>query len=108
MFYKPLNSCSVVAEPEVHPLQSRYLHLHELLIDDIIWVDEADNLEKATSYIEGCKVVGVDCEWKPNYVKGGRNKVPSFLFLVSSCIPSFLQSSTLLSLMLEREVYDVG
>lgn len=62
-------------EPEVHLLQNRYLHLHELFIDDIIWVDDADGLQKATSYIEGCKVVGVDCEWKPNYVKGITSKV---------------------------------
>lgn len=76
-FIQTLITCYVLAEPEVHPLESRYLHLHELFIDDIVWVDEADSLQKATSYIEGCKVVGVDCEWKPNYVKGSKgNKVP--------------------------------
>ncbi|XP_057252409.1 uncharacterized protein LOC125499636 [Beta vulgaris subsp. vulgaris] len=69
-------STNLTSEPEVHPVQSRYLDLHELFIDDIIWVDEAVSLQKATSYIKGCKVDGVDCEWKPNYVKGSRaNKV---------------------------------
>ncbi|GAB4835758.1 hypothetical protein Ancab_000667 [Ancistrocladus abbreviatus] len=63
-------------EPEAGVLQNRYLLLHELFIDDIIWVDEVDGLQKATCYIEGCKVVGLDCEWKPNYVKGNKpNKV---------------------------------
>lgn len=63
-------------EPEVHPLQNRYLHLHELFMDDVIWVDNVDSLQTATTYIEGCKVVGVDSEWKPNYVKGSKpNKV---------------------------------
>ncbi|XP_021772775.1 uncharacterized protein LOC110736781 isoform X1 [Chenopodium quinoa] len=70
-------------EPEVHPLESRYLHLHELFIDDIIWVDEADSLQKATSYIEGCKVVGVDCEWKPNYVKGSKGNKVSIMQIAS-------------------------
>lgn len=70
-------------EPEVYPLQSRYLHLHELFIDDIIWVDESDSLQKATAFIEGCKVVGVDCEWKPNYVKGSRGNKVSIIQIAS-------------------------
>ncbi|XP_010674126.1 uncharacterized protein LOC104890363 isoform X2 [Beta vulgaris subsp. vulgaris] len=106
-------------EPEVHPVQSRYLDLHELFIDDIIWVDEAVSLQKATSYIEGCKVVGVDCEWKPNYVKGSRaNKVSimqiasekvAFIFdliklyddvpdILNSCLIRILHSSRVLKL----------
>nr|XP_043624053.1 exonuclease mut-7 homolog isoform X2 [Erigeron canadensis] len=55
--------------------QIRYLHVDELAIDDIIWVDEPVGLHEATSQIEVCKVIGLDCEWKPNYVKGGSNKV---------------------------------
>ncbi|EOY11615.1 Polynucleotidyl transferase isoform 3 [Theobroma cacao] len=44
--------------------------------EDIIWVDEVDGLCKATCNIEGSKVAGLDCEWKPNYVKGSKpNKV---------------------------------
>jgi hypothetical protein len=47
-----------------------------LAVENIIWVDEVDGLCAATSHIEGCKVVGLDCEWKPNYVKGSKpNKV---------------------------------
>ncbi|KAF3454578.1 hypothetical protein FNV43_RR05026 [Rhamnella rubrinervis] len=64
----------VVAEASL--LQSRYLDLNELVVEDVIWVDEADALHNATCHIEGCKVVGIDCEWKPNYVKGSKpNKV---------------------------------
>lgn len=67
--------CPVVV-PETTILQDRYLHLDELLAEDIIWVDEVDGLLDATCQIEGVKVVGVDCEWKPNYVKGSQpNKV---------------------------------
>ncbi|XP_023760293.1 uncharacterized protein LOC111908721 isoform X2 [Lactuca sativa] len=54
----------------------RYLHLDELAIDNIVWVDEPIGLRDATCHIEGCKVVGLDCEWKPNYEKGSKaNKV---------------------------------
>lgn len=63
-------------ETEPGLLENRYLHLNELAIEDIIWVDDVKDLHEATSYIEGCKVVGIDCEWKPNYVKGSKpNKV---------------------------------
>ncbi|XP_077240823.1 polynucleotidyl transferase, ribonuclease H-like superfamily protein isoform X2 [Tasmannia lanceolata] len=56
--------------------QTHYLHPSELLLEDIIWVDKVDALLGATSHIEGCKVVGIDCEWKPNYEKGSTpNKV---------------------------------
>ncbi|XP_059440089.1 uncharacterized protein LOC132172583 isoform X3 [Corylus avellana] len=65
-----------VKVPEASLLQSRYLHLNELVVEDIIWVDEVDGLQNATCHIEGCKVVGFDCEWKPNYEKGSKpNKV---------------------------------
>ncbi|KAL8160100.1 LOW QUALITY PROTEIN: hypothetical protein V2J09_001637 [Rumex salicifolius] len=63
-------------ELEVGPWRSHFLNLHELLVGDIIWVDEVNGLQSAISYIEGCKVVGLDCEWKPNYIKGSKpNKV---------------------------------
>ncbi|KAK9673293.1 hypothetical protein RND81_12G158300 [Saponaria officinalis] len=62
-------------EPEIR-LESCYLRLHELFINEIIWVDGINSLQTATSYIEGCKVVGFVCEWNPNYVKGSKpNKV---------------------------------
>lgn len=65
-----------VKVPEASLLQSRFLHLNELAVEDIIWVDEVDGLRNATCHIEECKFVGLDCEWKPNYVKGSKpNKV---------------------------------
>lgn len=46
------------------------------MVENIIWVDEAEILFDATRHIEGFNVVGLDCEWKPNYVKGSKpNKV---------------------------------
>ncbi|BBH06499.1 Polynucleotidyl transferase, ribonuclease H-like superfamily protein [Prunus dulcis] len=62
--------------PEASLLHSRFLHLSELVVEGVFWVDEVNALHNATSHIEGCKVVGLDCEWKPNYVKGSKpNKV---------------------------------
>lgn len=58
----------------------RYLDLKNFILDDIVWVDEVNGLLAATEYIEGCKIVGIDCEWKPNYEKGSKpNKVTFFL-----------------------------
>ncbi|TYI46876.1 hypothetical protein E1A91_D13G134600v1 [Gossypium mustelinum] len=63
-------------EHEAIFLQHCFLNLNELGVEDIIWVDELNGLGKATCHIEGSKVVGLDCEWKPNYVKGSKpNKV---------------------------------
>ncbi|RWR94255.1 3'-5' exonuclease domain-containing protein [Cinnamomum micranthum f. kanehirae] len=64
------------SETKASSPNTRYLHLTELGIEDIIWVDKVDVLLNATIHMEGCKVVGIDCEWKPNYVKGSKpNKV---------------------------------
>ena len=68
----------VVWSLEIEPSlpHGRYLQLNELAVEDIVWVDEVDGLCDATSHIEGCKVAGLDCEWKPNYEKGSKpNKV---------------------------------
>lgn len=63
-------------EPEAGLPYSRFLRLEELVVEDIVWVDEVDSLHAATCHFEKCKVVGIDCEWKPNYVKGSKpNKV---------------------------------
>ncbi|XVF31445.1 hypothetical protein REPUB_Repub16aG0146700 [Reevesia pubescens] len=63
-------------ELEASFLRRRFLNLNELVVEDIIWVDELNGLQKATCHTEGSKVVGLDCEWKPNYVKGSKpNKV---------------------------------
>ena len=70
--------------PEASLLQNRFLHLNELAVEEIIWVDEVDGLRNATCHIEGCKVLGLDCEWKPNYEKGIKpNKVISLIFYFS-------------------------
>lgn len=56
--------------------RSRFLDLNSLILDDIVWVDDIDGLLTSSNYIEGCKVIGLDCEWKPNYEKGSQpNKV---------------------------------
>ncbi|PON67040.1 DNA polymerase [Parasponia andersonii] len=68
---------------EATPLHSRYLNLNELFVEDIIWVDEVDALRNATCHIEGCKVVGVDCEWKPNYIKGSKSNKVSIMQIAS-------------------------
>lgn len=106
-------------EPEAGFVHSRFLHLKELVVEDIIWVDEVDGLHKAICHIEGCKVVGIDCEWKPNYVKGCKmNKVSImqiasdemvFIFdliklaedvpdVLDSCLTRILQSPGILKL----------
>ncbi|KAK6143880.1 hypothetical protein DH2020_024228 [Rehmannia glutinosa] len=70
-------------ESESNLLHRRYLNLHELSIEDICWVDEVDSLRDAISYFEECKVVGVDCEWKPNYEKGSKPSKVSIMQIAS-------------------------
>lgn len=71
------------AVPETSNLQGHYLNLDELLVESIIWVDEVEGLLDATRHIKGFKVIGLDCEWKPNYVKGSKpNKVTEMIFLI--------------------------
>ncbi|KAG7588523.1 Ribonuclease H-like superfamily [Arabidopsis suecica] len=63
-------------EAEVAFVQKSFLRLNDLAVEDVIWVDEVNELRKATSFLEGSRVVGIDCEWKPNYIKGSKqNKV---------------------------------
>lgn len=72
-----------LAVPETSDLQGRYLQLHELLVENIIWIDQVEGLLDATRHIEGFKVIGLDCEWKPNFVKGSKpNKVIEMIFLM--------------------------
>ncbi|KAI3855223.1 hypothetical protein MKX03_026081, partial [Papaver bracteatum] len=53
-------------EPQAKPTLTHFLPLKELFVGDIEQVD----------YPGECNVIGVDCEWKPNYVKGSKpNKV---------------------------------
>lgn len=70
-------------------MSCRYLNINELVVEGIIWVDEVNGLHNASCYIEGCKVLGIDCEWKPNYEKGSKpNKVVMALSLFISLIES--------------------
>ncbi|KAJ0231578.1 3'-5' exonuclease domain-containing protein [Hirschfeldia incana] len=63
-------------EAEVDFVNKCFLHLKDLAVEEVVWVDEVNGLREATSFLEGCKVVGLDCEWKPNYMKGSKpNKV---------------------------------
>jgi hypothetical protein len=53
-----------------------FLDLKKISLEEIVWVDDIEGLLEATKYIEMCKIVGVDCEWKPNFEKGSKpNKV---------------------------------
>ncbi|KAJ1385608.1 Ribonuclease H-like superfamily [Sesbania bispinosa] len=92
--------CPVV--PETSILQGRYLCLDELLVEDIIWVDEVEGLLDATCHIEGVKVVGVDCEWKPNYVKGSKPNKVSIMQIASEKMVFILDL-----IKLHREVPDI-
>lgn len=106
-------------EAEISPLSCRYLNINELVVEGIIWVDEVNGLHNASCYIEGCKVLGIDCEWKPNYEKGSKpNKVSilqvasekrAFIFdliklatdvpdVLDNCLISILHSSRILKL----------
>uniref|UniRef100_A0A5B7B9X1 3'-5' exonuclease domain-containing protein n=1 Tax=Davidia involucrata TaxID=16924 RepID=A0A5B7B9X1_DAVIN len=108
-----------VRETEAGLLHSRYLNLNELVLEDIIWVDEVNGLYGATCHFEGCKVLGIDCEWKPNYEKGSKpNKVSImqiasekmvFIFdliklfedvpdILDNCLSRFLHSPRILKL----------
>lgn len=76
-------------------MNSTYLTINEFNIDNVLWIDEIDGLLSATNYIKGCKVIGVDCEWKPNYVKGSKpNKVRNhfnFSILINIfCVSSYI------------------
>ncbi|XP_023643052.1 uncharacterized protein LOC17894592 [Capsella rubella] len=57
-------------EAEVSFLEKSFLRLNDLAVEDVVWVDDVNELRKATSFLEGCRVVGIDCEWKPIYIKG--------------------------------------
>lgn len=65
-----------VKKTEANLRKSCYLHLDDLCIEDVVWVDEVNGLYDATLHLEEFKVVGLDSEWKPNYEKGSApNKV---------------------------------
>ncbi|KAF7805066.1 exonuclease mut-7-like protein isoform X1 [Senna tora] len=109
----------IINLPDKSVQHRQYLHLDELFIEDIIWVDENKGLLDATSHIEGYEVVGVDSEWKPNHVKGSSPNKVSILQIASGrrvyvfdliklnqevpdilddCLTRILQSPTILKL----------
>lgn len=63
-------------EAEVDFVNKCFLQLNDLAVEEVVWVDDVNGLREATSFLEGCKFVGLDCEWKPNYMNGSKpNKV---------------------------------
>ncbi|XP_051144189.1 uncharacterized protein LOC127260501 [Andrographis paniculata] len=78
-----LEGFSIQKEPDSNVTQGRYLNLHELSIKDVFWVDEVNSLRDAIYHLEECKVVGVDCEWKPNYEKGSKPSKVSIMQIAS-------------------------
>jgi hypothetical protein len=69
------------AVPEKVFCGSEYLDLKKLDVEEIVWVDEINGLLNATSCIEGFKIIGMDCEWRPNFEKNSKpSKVRSTLF----------------------------
>lgn len=72
------------AETDAGLLHSqRYLQLKELAVEEIVWVDNVEQLHHAACHMEECKVIGLDCEWKPNYIKGSK---PSKVIFIYDCI----------------------
>ncbi|KAL6865050.1 hypothetical protein ACP4OV_016201 [Aristida adscensionis] len=63
-----------------------YLDLKRLGVEEIVWVDEIDGLLKATTYIETCKVIGMDCEWRPNFEKNSKPNKVSIIQIASDKI----------------------
>lgn len=64
-----------VGELQASLPKKSFFDLNELALDGIKWVDDVSGLRDATCHIEGCKVIGIDCEWKPVYEKGKQAKV---------------------------------
>lgn len=80
-WYILLCCCS---EAEVDFVNKCFLQLNDLAVEEVVWVDDVNGLREATSFLEGCKFVGLDCEWKPNYMNGSKpNKVKNKLLLES-------------------------
>lgn len=88
--------------PETSNLQGRYLDLEELLVKNIVWVDGVEGLLDATRHIEEFKVIGLDCEWKPNYVKGSKPNKVSIMQIASENMAFILDL-----IKLHKEVPDI-
>lgn len=57
--------------------ETHYLQLQDIVPEEnVVWIDASDGLFDASRHFAEVKVVGIDCEWRPNYLKGkGPNKV---------------------------------
>jgi len=62
---------------------SDYLDLKKLDVQEIVWVDEINGLLNATSCIEACKIIGMDCEWRPNFEKNSKPSKVSIIQIAS-------------------------
>ncbi|AQK93255.1 uncharacterized protein LOC100382828 [Zea mays] len=65
---------------------SDYLDLKKLDVEEIVWVDEINGLLNATSDIEACKIIGMDCEWRPNFEKNTKSSKVSIIQIASDKI----------------------
>ncbi|KAK8458000.1 hypothetical protein SEVIR_3G282600v4 [Setaria viridis] len=65
---------------------SDYLDLKKLDVEEIVWVDETNGLLNATSCIEGFKIIGMDCEWRPNFEKNSKPSKVSIIQIASDKI----------------------
>ncbi|PVH62530.1 hypothetical protein PAHAL_3G316500 [Panicum hallii] len=62
------------------------LDLKKLDVQEIVWVDEINGLLNATSCIEACKIIGMDCEWRPNFEKNSKPSKVSIIQIASDKI----------------------
>jgi ribonuclease D len=74
------------AVPENVFCGSDYLDLKKLDVQEIVWVDEINGLLNATSCIEACKIIGMDCEWRPNFEKNSKPSKVSIIQIASDKI----------------------
>ncbi|XP_078445398.1 polynucleotidyl transferase, ribonuclease H-like superfamily protein isoform X2 [Wolffia australiana] len=65
------------------PPTSSYLDAKNFLLDGITWVDDIQGLHGAMMQFRDLRVVGVDCEWKPNYEKGSKPSKVSIMQIAS-------------------------
>lgn len=76
---------SLATEPGCWNNDNHFMQLDSLIsVENIHWIDSPEGLSFAARYLSGVTIVGIDCEWKADRIKGfGRNKV-SILQVASS------------------------
>ncbi|KAI5077304.1 hypothetical protein GOP47_0007128 [Adiantum capillus-veneris] len=71
--------------PEISNRRSQYLQLENVMCkDNVYWIDTHEGLQFAERALFGVKLVGIDCEWKPDSIKGVRRNKVSILQAASS------------------------